>query len=460
MESKNLPLFSDVDEPADSAAIPARPRTSRETARVQMPNRLQQELCATDLETLLPADHRARLVWGYVVRLDLNALYAQIKAVDGGTGRTPIAPEILLTLWLYATLQGVGSARELSRLCQEHDAYRWICGGVSVNHHTLSDFRVGQGQILDDLLTNSVANLLEVGAVKLERVAQDGMRVRASAGTKSFRRRPRLEELLDQAKARVAQLKAQLASDPGGASRREQAARQRAARELQEKLEAALKRLPELEAAKERQRSKGKKKVRAAQASTSDAQATLMKMANGGYNPAYNAQLCTDTSSQVIVGVDMVCVGADQGQMTPMLTQIEQRYDTVPKEYLVDGGYATHEQIESAEQKSTVYAPVAEIANDKLAPHEAHPDDSAAVAVWRERMGSEEAKEIYKERASTAECVNALARERGLTRLRVRGLIKTKSVLLLYALAHNLMRTVALAPASLGLAASPLKAMN
>ncbi len=460
MESKNLPLFSDGDEPKDRAAIPARPKTSRETARVQMPNRSQMEWCASDLEALLPEDHRARLVWGYVLRLDLSALYAQIKAVEGGTGRTPIAPEILLTLWLFATLQGVGSARALSRLCEEHDAYRWICGGVSVNHHTLSDFRVGQGQILDNLLTTSVANLLEVGAVKLERVAQDGMRVRASAGSKSFRRRPRLEELLDQAKARVSQLKAQVESDPGGASRREQAARQRAARELQQKLEAALKRLPELEAAKERQISKGKKKVKEARASTSDAQATLMKMANGGYNPAYNAQLCTDAPSQVIVGVDMECTGADQGQMTPMLNQVEQRYGTVPKEYLVDGGYVTHEQIECAEQKSKVYAPVPEIANDKLAPHEAHPDDSAAVAAWRKRMGSEEAKEIYKERASTAECVNALARERGLTRLRVRGLAKTKSVLLLFALAHNLMRTLALAPALLGLAASPLKAMN
>lgn len=225
-----------------------------------MPNRQQLEMRASDLESTIAQDHRVRSVWAYVERLDLSVLYGQIKALRGGVGRTPIAPEILLSLWLYATLESVGSARSLARLSQEHDAYRWLCGGVSVNYHTLADFRVGHGALLDELLTMSVASLISVGAVTLTRVAQDGMRVRASAGSKSFRRRPTLEKFLVEAKAHVAQLKAQVASDPAAQSRVEQAARERAARERQEKIEAALKRLPELEAAKERQSGRGKKK--------------------------------------------------------------------------------------------------------------------------------------------------------------------------------------------------------
>jgi len=414
-----------------------------------MPNRAQLEMRSSDLDSLIAADHRVRMVWAFVEQLQLDALYAQIRAVEGGVGRSPIAPEILLSLWLYATIDGVGSARALARLCEQHDAYRWLCGGVSVNYHTLADFRVQKGTVLDELLTTSVATLLDVGAVTLTRVAQDGMRVRASAGSKSFRRRDRLEGFLAEAKQRVAQLKAEVESDPGAYSRREQAARERAAREREQKIQAALRRLPELEQAKERQAARGKKKVKPARTSTTDAEATIMKMPNGGYNAAYNAQFCTDTGSQVIVGLDMISSGVDQGQMTPMLGQLQRRYDTAPAEYLVDGGYVTGPEIEAGSATSTIYAPLPERGNDKLEPHEKRRHESAAVAAWRERMGTDEAKAIYKERASTAECVNALARERGLTRLRVRGLVKTKSVLLLFALAHNILRIAALAPALL-----------
>ena len=172
-------------------------------ARVLLPNRVQLELRACDLESLLPEGHRARLVWAWVERADLGAMYASIRAVEGGSGRAAIAPEILFALWLYATLEGVGSARALARLTQEHDAYRWICGGVSVNYHTLSDFRSAHGETFDALLTDSVAVLLAEGVVSLKRVAQDGIRVRASAGAASFRRGATLEECLEQAREQV-----------------------------------------------------------------------------------------------------------------------------------------------------------------------------------------------------------------------------------------------------------------
>jgi transposase len=185
---------------------------------------------ACALDELLPEDHQARIVWAYVDGLDLSELVESIQAVEGGPGHAPADPRILMTLWLYATLRGVGSARELNRLCTQHLAYQWICGDVSMNYHTLSDFRSLQGDLLDRLLTESVAGLMAEGLVTLDRVAQDGMKVRASAGAASFRREPTLEDLLAEAEAQVAQLRQELGSDPAASKTRQQAARQRAAR--------------------------------------------------------------------------------------------------------------------------------------------------------------------------------------------------------------------------------------
>jgi transposase len=167
------------------------------------------------LDSLLPEDHRARLVWEYVQGLDLSRLYEQVRAVEGRAGRDAIEPRIPMALWLYATLEGVGSARQLGRLCDDHVAYRWICGGVSVNYHTLSDFRTAHPEVLDDLLTHSVATLMHEGLVTLHRVAQDGMRVWADAGAASFRRRVTLKECRSQAQEQVESLRQELEEDPG-----------------------------------------------------------------------------------------------------------------------------------------------------------------------------------------------------------------------------------------------------
>src|SRR5947207_1219037 len=218
-------LFGDVGDPEAPKPRPVG------LARVQVPVRSQVELIPSDLDGLLAPDHRAREVWDYVTGLDLSRFYAAIRAVEGGAGRPPIDPAILVALWLYATLEGVGSARALAQLCGEHDAYRWICGGVGVNHHTLSDFRSGQGEGLDGLLSQSVAAMMKAGLVDLDHVAIDGVRVRAEAGSASFRRKASLEELLRDAEVRVAALRRELDEDPAATSRRRGAAKERAARE-------------------------------------------------------------------------------------------------------------------------------------------------------------------------------------------------------------------------------------
>lgn len=449
---ESLPLPENAEAVAAKTAVTKAAQSAR--ARVILPNRNQIELRPMDLESLLPQGHRARLVWAWVERQDLSAMYAAIKVREGGVGRSAIAPQILLALWLYATLQGVGSARQLSRLVLEHDAYRWISGGVQVNHHSLSDFRVAHGAALDELLSTSVAALMSAGAVKLERVAQDGVRVRADAGAASFRRKASLQDNLELARARVRELKDQLDADPAQDSRRKTAAQQRAKREMEQRVQQALDRLPELEDIKRRNGGKAE-----ARASTTDAEASVMKMADGGFRPAYNAQFASDCDAQVIVGVELSTSGSDMAQLAPMVEQVEQRVGQVPAQWLVDGGYPAHEQLDAVQHKTEVYAPVPEPravkdSEGKLAAadkHQPKPDDSPAVAQWRQRMAGDEAQEIYKLRAATAECVNAQARNRGLQRLPVRGRTKARCVVLLFALAHNLMRTVKLVPALLGL---------
>ena len=293
------------------------------------------------------------------------------------------------------------------------------------------------------LLTKNVAALLAEGLVEMNRVAQDGMRVRASAGASSYRRRPTLERCYEQAKAQVEALHEESEQDPGAGDRRRKAARRRAARERQERLGKALEKMGELEkkeASKPPSRKKDKTTLRV---SMTDPVISTMKMADGGFRPAVNVQLGTDTKTQVITGADVSSVGSDHGLMPPMVDQHDERYSRYPQEVLVDGGYSKCEDIDYVSQPEigcTVYAPVYKTTNTRQDPHHRKKGDSEAVAQWRERMGTEQAKEIYKERAATAECVNAIARNRNLWRFTVRDLRKIKAVVLLYVLAHNLRR--------------------
>ena len=408
--------------------------SDRPPPRLRTPDR-QQVIPALALEDLLDTDHQARVVWDFCLQLDLEPLSESVRSREGGPGRAAIDPRLCVALWLYATLEGVGSARALAWLCAHHNAFRWLCGGVSVNHHTLSDFRVGPVALLDRLLTHSVAVLREQGLVDLNRVAHDGMRVRASAGAASFHRRPTLEECLQEAEDQVARLKEELDDDPSAPSRRHAAARERAARERAERLRQALGRLPELEAKK---KAGEKDKARA---SGTDPEATVMKMADGGYRPAYNVEYSADTATLVIAAVAVTTSGSDAGQITPLDDQILDRHGVYPQEALADGGFVSLEDIEAAQASprgTRVYAPVPQPKDPKRDRHAPLPGDGEQVREWRARMGTEEAKAVYRQRASAVECVNAQARNRGLIRLLVRGLRKVTAVALWFAIAHNL----------------------
>ena len=286
------------------------PPTRREEARVLKANRQQLQWQPRDLDSLLAEDHSARAIWGLLEKLDLSAFYGSIKATLERPGRPTTDPQVLLALWLLGTVEGIGSARKLTRLCQEHDAYRWLCGGVPINYHMLSDFRVAHQGALDELLTQIVASLMAAGAVTLERVAQDGMRVRASAGDSSFRRQKTLEKHLEEARAQVTRLAQEREHPDPGVTRREQQARERAARERVERVEQALEYLPQAQAAKERQQQTRtiiqRAKVTAPRVSSTDPQARIMKMPDGGFRPAYNVELATEQAQGVIVGVSVI----------------------------------------------------------------------------------------------------------------------------------------------------------
>lgn len=407
--------------------------------RLVTPNRSQIELRAVDLESLLPMDHSARAVWDFVESLDLSPLYAEVQSVEGSAGRPATDPRIYMALWLYATIEGVGSARALERLSLQHDAYRWILGGVAINHHSLSDFRVQHGEFLDGVLTQSVAVLMERELVTLKRVSQDGIRVRASAGASSFRRQPSLERCLQEAEEQVECLRQEVENDPEATNRRQSSSRQRAVEDRQRRVQEALAQMPKV-AAKKPVAEQAKARV-----STTDAEARVMKMGDGGFRPAYNGQFAVDTETQIVVGVEVSNSGSDQGQLVPMLEQLHERYEVIPSESLVDGGFANLKDVEKASELGTVvYAPVAKPKDKTRDPYVALASDSPAIAQWRQRMGTPEAKEIYKQRAASVECVNALARNRGLQRLLVRGLPKARAILLWFAIAHNLMRTLSL----------------
>lgn len=409
--------------------------------RMREPERRQVELRSVDLDSLLSPDHAARVIWRYVEQLDLRVLEEAIGARDHTPGQAPASPRLLLALWLYATSQGVGSARALERLCESHDAYRWLCGGVSVNYHGLADFRSGHGELLDQLLTHNIATLSAAGVIELAEVVQDGVRVRASAGAASFRRRQSLHKHLKKARRLVEHLKREVDEDPDASNRRIKAAHERAAREREQRVVAALGKLAEIEAERERRAKTNKKQVakqKEPRVSTTDPQARVMKMADGGFRPAYNCQIGTVGEGQIVVDVAVDSSGSDRGQMRPMLERLHERYEGLPRRHLVDGGFHKNDDTEWAnEQGVLVYGPTTK-SKHKTDPYAPRPKDGPGVAAWRRRMKSPHGKGVYKRR-SMGECINARLRQWGLRQFTVRGVGKVTTALLWFALANNIL---------------------
>ena len=426
-------------------------------ARVVRPDRRQLRWDMVDLEGLLPADHRARLVWSFVESLDLSPLYDRILSREGEAGRPAADPAVLVALWLYATIEGVGSARELERLAQSDVAYRWLAGGVPVNYHGLADFRLDSAAVLDRLLTQSVTALIGEGLVKLSEIAVDGTKIRASASKQSFKAGEKLLEIEAAVAERLTALKQELTDDPGAPNRRRQAARERAARDVQERAaraRAALERLEAERKARAKTHAKDEAKKKEPRASTTDPEARCMRFPDGAVRAAYNAQIAAAPKEGVIVSIAVTDRRNDAGLAGPMVDDIARRYGRTPDKLLVDTSYATSKDIIAlaahAKGPVEVYTPPPSERDDvkpaSLARRRCKREkEPACLKAWRERMASEAGKAVYALRKHI-ERVNADRKNHGFGFLPVRGLVKAKAHALWHALANNLIAAHRLRP--------------
>lgn len=412
--------------------------------RLDAGDRKQTKMVVAALDDLVPEEHEVRVVWKMVEMINTEVLNRKVEAVEGGPGRSAISPKLLYATWLYATLQGVGSARKLAALCRESIPYRWLMGGIEVNYHTLADFRMENEEILDGFLAEGVTLIQKlIPEYRMVRTAQDGIRVRASAGAQSFKKKSKLEEQYDIAKAYVEELKHEMQNEnddapkTGSPSKRVQAAKERAAREREQKLKRSM---DEIEKIKKKQAKDHKKKDerKEPKCSTTDPEARFIHMPAGEVRPCFNGEVCIDTESRLIMAVGVTNT-TDFGQMVPMLDQINEKYGRYSDEHLVDGGFPTHEDLQAAYERGvTVYSPLPKLNEEHQDPSQPKDNDLDGVKQWRERMMKDDAQVTYRIRAATIEWANALLRMRGLNQLTVRGMRKARSILLWLALAHNL----------------------
>ena len=316
-----------------------RKRTENSKPRLKRINREQMVLSPTDVERLVPEDHEVRAIWEFVGRLDLSRYYEEIEVVEGEAGRSAMDPQLMISLWIYAYSKGVSSSREIFRLSGYDPAYQWLTGMEPVNYHTLSDFRVRHKEALDDLFIQGLGILSAEGLVTLERVMQDGTKVKANASGDTFRREERIRKHLEAAREQVAGM-----GDPRWAEEvgpRVAKARQRAAREKRERLEKALEELEKIRAVKAGTESKEQARV-----SMTDPEARIMKHGRGGgYGPSYNMQVSTDEANKVIVGVGVTQAGVDYEELEEAEERIERNMGRAPVEMVVDGGFVSRGNI-------------------------------------------------------------------------------------------------------------------
>ncbi len=434
-------LFEDLPEQAAPSAAEAAGGPRYVEAR-----REEIEFRRFEFDELIGPDHVARVLWAYVERLDLRELYVAIRAYEHGPGRPPPDPRVILALWLYACVEGVGSARALERLTEEHHGFMWLRGGVPANYHLLSDFRRDSAAVVDRLLSEGVAALASQGLIELQTLAQDGVRIRAAAGAASLRRRPRLQQLLEEARQRVATLKQELDADADASNKRLRAARERTARERVERIEAALRALSDRDGSDPPATGDGQDDTKAPRASTTDAQARVMRMPDGGWRPAYNMQITSDVDGMIVTDIAVDTSGSDGGLMAPAVERFEARFERHPQRWLADGGYTVLKDIASVTAKGiAVFCPLKPRRNPRNHPADPRPGDPPAVAQWRRRMVDDDNPAGWMRRRAQIERFHAVLRQRGLWRFTVRGIHNVRSVLALHALAHNVLTGIRLA---------------
>src|ERR1700684_1768592 len=470
-------------------------------------NRRQMSWRAVDVERLIEEEHLARAIWELIGRLDLSSFYASIESSAAEGGRPAFAPQLLISLWVYAYSQGIGSAREVARRCEYDPAFQWLTGLLEVNYHTLADFRVEKQKELDELFTQVLAALSKEGLITLEQVMQDGTKIKALASSRSYRQEETIREHLKRAQRRVAEM-----GDPRNeeSSPKAKQAQARARREQQERLESALEELQKWQARKSGEKAKKETRV-----STANPQARVMHQPDGGLALSYNAQISTDAAHGLIVGVAVTQEPNDSGQLLPAVDRLEQRLEKKPQQMVADSGYTTRENIEKMAgreidflgtmryenvprganlpnrvpasacpylpEKDHCVCPQGKVLhpagqrkrragviyhlyearledcqacprkpeccpdNQKRGRSVAHPEESPVVIAFRKKMASEEARKQYRRRGRIVEFCHAWIKSKlGLRQFHVRGLKKVQMEMLWACLTYNLQHWIRL----------------
>jgi transposase len=470
-------------------------------------NRQQMSWRAVDVERLIGEDHPARAIWTLVGRLDLSSFYRGIESSTEEGGRPAFDPQLLISLWVYAYSQGIGSAREVARRCEYDPAFQWLTGLEEVNYHTLADFRVEKQKELDGLFTQVLAALSKEGLITLEQVMQDGTKIKALASTRSYQREGTIQGHLERARQRVAEM-----GDPRNEeiSPKARQAQARARREQQERLESALEELQKLQ-----ERRSGEKAKSDARVSTSDPQARVMHHSDGGLSLSYNAQISTDAAHGLIVGVAVTQEANDSAQLLPAVDRVEQQLKKKLQQLVADGGYTTRDNIEKLAgreidflgsmrwenvpsgaslpnrlppsaflyqpERNRYICPEGKVLhpqgrrqkrpgliyyryeakaddcqtcsrkpeccpeNAKRGRSVARPEESPVVSAFRRKMASEEAQAQYRRRGRVVEFCHAWIKSKlGLRQFHVRGLVKVQMEMLWACLTYNLQHWIRL----------------
>jgi transposase len=410
----------------------------------------QIEFLINCLDSLIPQDHRVRDVWDFVDKMDLSCFHDDIKILSDCKGPRTTDPKIFMALWLYAILEGIASARHIARLCLEHHAYIWICGNVSINYHSLSDFRTKGGDKFLKILQESIAIMWKSGLFNPKTAAQDGTKVKANAGYSLFKTEKTLIDYLREANEYINTLQKEIEENPSALSQREKASKERTARERKERVEKAQTELEKyrnerIQSAKSNHNKLTQDDIDKMRASVTDPECRKMKMGDGGFRLAYNVQFATSIDKKVILGVDVVNT-LDPGTLNVMMHQVKENLEKIgcpmPDKWLADSAYANKNDAQEAEDnfsEVTFYSPPTST-QKKVDPLTPRKNDNEAMKKLRARMGTDEAKEIFKKRASTAEFANAVTKNRGMDKFLVRGIEKVKNMAFLYAIAHNMIQ--------------------
>jgi len=417
--------------------------------KINGPIRNQIEMHINSLDMLLPSDHKARDIWEFVDKMDTRPCFVNVNTFFGHVGRSATSPKILFALWLYSILDGNTSARKLEELCQNHNVYKWLAGGVSINRTMLAEFRSIDPMNFEDLLTSCLAVMVEAGLINDTDFAQDGTKVKANAGFNSYRREDSLQNLKEEIKAYLKQLDLESNACTNAHEKREKAKEADIATERLGRVESALKILEKERALKDengknRREPPTEEELKDVRASVTDPDARKMKMGDGGYRLAYNVQFATGLDSRVIYGVHVVTT-LDSGTSPKMMSMVHSRVANLnmssPENWIGDAAYSAKEDVNANAElfpNCRYFAPAK--VKKGIDPKIHLKNDSEAVKKWRDMIGSEEVEAFYKQRCSTAEFSNAQIKNRGLQEFSVRGLFKVKGMALLHAIAQNVSR--------------------